>query len=192
MTWTDARIAQLTRLWSQGVSAAGIAEALGDVSRSAVLGKLHRLRLLRSRKAASAPRRFDGQTRAAAPVRPGAAVLAPSAARSVGPITPPITPPVPPRSPWREAAFEPLAGTTPRPWLTREFGECAFPVGGDGDQLMSCCAPVKARSGYCPTHHAVAFRPVSPAGAPEARRWADAVERWVTQDRDSTFERSAA
>src|ERR1700740_1580912 len=60
MTWTDARIAQLTRLWTEGVSAAGIAESLGAVSRSALLGKLYRLQLLGSRKPASAPRRYDG------------------------------------------------------------------------------------------------------------------------------------
>jgi GcrA cell cycle regulator len=173
MTWTDARIAQLTRLWNEGVSAAGIAEALGDVSRSAVLGKLHRLRLLRGRAAASAPRRYEGPVggQATAPM----SSVRPPAGRRGWP-----EPPEPPKSPWCEAAFAPLPGAAPRNWLSRAFGECAFPVGGDGDALMSCCAPVKARSAYCATHHAVAFRPVSPAArAAEQRRWAEAVVRWA-------------
>jgi GcrA cell cycle regulator len=164
MTWTEARIAQLIGLWTEGVSASGIAEALGDVSRCAVLGKLHRLHLLRSRKPASAPRRYDGPVLVAA-ARAGAAVRRTAAA------------PEPPRSPWSEAALAPLPGTTPRPWLSRTFGECAFPVGGEGVELMSCCAKVKPRSSYCPAHHAIAFRPLSPAT--EQRRWAEAAERWA-------------
>lgn len=168
MTWTDARIAQLTQLWSQGVSASGIAEALGDVSRCAVLGKLHRLKLLRSRAAASAPRRYDGPTGGLQ-----AAARPPAAGRAAAP-------PDPPRSPWREEAFAPLAGTAPRHWLTREFGECAFPVGGAGDELLACCAPTKARGAYCLAHHAIAFRSVSPvARAAEQRRWTEAVVRWA-------------
>lgn len=167
MTWTDARIAQLVRLWTEGASASGIAEALGDVSRSAVLGKLHRLRLLRSRKPASAPRRYDGPVAVAAPGPQPAAVERPRAP----------TPPEPPRSPWREAAFAPLPETTPRPWLTRAFGECAFPVGEHAEGLLSCCATAKPRSAYCPAHHAIAFRPLIPAT--EQRRWAEAAERWA-------------
>jgi hypothetical protein len=45
----------------------------------------------------------------------------------------------------------PLPGSTPRPWLTRAFGECAFPVDGDGAETRSCCLPV-ARGSYCFTH----------------------------------------
>lgn len=171
MTWTDARIAQLARLWADGVSASGIAEALGDVSRSAVLGKLHRLRLLTSRQTPAAPRRYDGPMLVARSPRrmdPPAAIVA--AAR----------PPEPPRTPWDEAAFAPLPGTIARPWLSREAGECAFPVGGDGGALFSCCARIKPRSSYCPAHHAIAFKPQSPAAlAAEQRRWAEAVARWA-------------
>ncbi|CAN7415023.1 hypothetical protein LJR225_002656 [Phenylobacterium sp. LjRoot225] len=179
MTWTDARVAQLASLWAEGVSAAGIAEALGDISRSAVLGKLYRLELLGSRKPASAPRRYDGP--AASPrVGMGEGV----ALRGAPAVRPepagPAAPSEPPRSPWREAAFAPLPGTTPRPWLSRDFGECAFPVGGDGDALVSCCAAARPRSGYCPAHHAIVFKAVAPAVlAAEQRRWTQAAERWA-------------
>ena len=43
--WTKERIATLERLWAQGQSAGIIAKALGGISRSAVLGKIFRLRL---------------------------------------------------------------------------------------------------------------------------------------------------
>src|SRR6185369_12292593 len=44
LPWTDARIAYLKARWSQGVTAQRIARELGGgISRSAVLGKIHRL-----------------------------------------------------------------------------------------------------------------------------------------------------
>lgn len=45
MSWTDDRVATLTKLWSQGKSASEIAEVLGGVTRNAVIGKAHRLGL---------------------------------------------------------------------------------------------------------------------------------------------------
>ncbi len=45
MSWTEERVEKLKELWSQGMSASEIAEALGDVSRNAVIGKAHRLGL---------------------------------------------------------------------------------------------------------------------------------------------------
>jgi hypothetical protein len=44
--WTAERIALLKDLWAHGATAAIIGARLGGVSRSAVLGKVHRLRLL--------------------------------------------------------------------------------------------------------------------------------------------------
>jgi len=43
--WTPERIALLRRLWAEGKTAAAIAACLGGTSRSAVLGKIFRLRL---------------------------------------------------------------------------------------------------------------------------------------------------
>lgn len=45
MSWTDERIATLTKLWEGGSTASQIAEELGGVSRNAVIGKAHRLGL---------------------------------------------------------------------------------------------------------------------------------------------------
>ncbi|WP_336981241.1 GcrA family cell cycle regulator [Altererythrobacter fulvus] len=45
MSWTDERIATLTKMWEGGATASQIAEELGGVSRNAVIGKAHRLGL---------------------------------------------------------------------------------------------------------------------------------------------------
>lgn len=45
MSWTDERIATLTKMWEGGSTASQIAEELGGVSRNAVIGKAHRLGL---------------------------------------------------------------------------------------------------------------------------------------------------
>lgn len=45
MSWTDDRVAQLRKMWGEGKTAAEIARELGGVTRNAVIGKAHRLRL---------------------------------------------------------------------------------------------------------------------------------------------------
>ena len=45
MAWTDDRVEILTKLWGEGLSASQIARELGDVTRNAVIGKVHRLGL---------------------------------------------------------------------------------------------------------------------------------------------------
>ncbi|HEX8387409.1 MAG TPA: GcrA family cell cycle regulator [Sphingomonas sp.] len=45
MSWTEERIATLKQMWEAGQTASQIAEALGGVSRNAVIGKAHRLEL---------------------------------------------------------------------------------------------------------------------------------------------------
>ena len=45
MSWTDERVALLKRLWGEGKTAAEIAKELGGVTRNAVIGKAHRLKL---------------------------------------------------------------------------------------------------------------------------------------------------
>ncbi|WP_324742130.1 GcrA family cell cycle regulator [Tsuneonella sp. CC-YZS046] len=45
MSWTEERIATLTKMWEGGATASQIAEHLGGVSRNAVIGKAHRLGL---------------------------------------------------------------------------------------------------------------------------------------------------
>ena len=57
--WSDERVALLERLWREGVTASAIGVQLGGISRSAVLGKINRLRRRASRLAPSATRQFS-------------------------------------------------------------------------------------------------------------------------------------
>ncbi len=45
MSWTEDRVSILTKLWGDGHTAAEIAKKLGGVTRNAVIGKAHRLKL---------------------------------------------------------------------------------------------------------------------------------------------------
>lgn len=62
MSWTDERIATLTKMWEGGSTASQIAEKLGGVSRNAVIGKAHRLGL----KARPSPVKANDKKKAAA------------------------------------------------------------------------------------------------------------------------------
>lgn len=56
MSWTDERIDRLKQMWGDGMSASQIAAQLGGVTRNAVIGKVHRLKLdSRLKAVASAP-----------------------------------------------------------------------------------------------------------------------------------------
>jgi GcrA cell cycle regulator len=58
MSWTDERVETLKRLWMEGFSASQIAGELGNgITRNAVIGKVHRLKLsARAKPASAAPR----------------------------------------------------------------------------------------------------------------------------------------
>ncbi|MBN8806702.1 MAG: GcrA cell cycle regulator [Sphingomonas sp.] len=94
MSWTDERIDSLKKMWEAGQTASQIAEALGGVSRNAVIGKAHRLGL-QSRPSpvkandseAAAPAAAPA---AAAPVRKPAAAA--PAASTPAPAAPPRAP----------------------------------------------------------------------------------------------------
>ena len=65
MSWTEDRIATLTKLWEGGATASRIAEELGGVSRNAVIGKAHRLGL-KARPSPVKPSDKKGEQAAAA------------------------------------------------------------------------------------------------------------------------------
>ena len=46
-TWTEDRMASLTKLWSEGYSCSQISAALGGITRNGVIGKIHRMGLAR-------------------------------------------------------------------------------------------------------------------------------------------------
>ena len=83
MSWTDERIAKLTKMWEGGSTASQIAEDLGGVSRNAVIGKAHRLGL----KARPSPVKPNEKS------EPPALKPTPAAAK---PVRAPKAPPPPP------------------------------------------------------------------------------------------------
>jgi GcrA cell cycle regulator len=58
MSWTDERVELIKKIWMEGLSASQIAAELSDgVTRNAVIGKVHRLKLsARAKPASSTPR----------------------------------------------------------------------------------------------------------------------------------------
>lgn len=176
MGWSDDRVETLKRLWIEGLSASQIAKQLGGVTRNAVIGKATRMNL-GGREAPSKPvRTILKPTKPAAPTpfrsAASAAVRGPAppaplklagngmvfedgdAREAVGP-------------PARRDAFQPLKGSTPRPWVEWEVGLCRWPIDsspGDplqGEPTRACCRPVLQEGlklpSYCPTHLNTAY-----------------------------------
>ena len=67
LTWTDDRVEQLKKLWEGGLSASQIAAELGNVTRNAVIGKVHRLGLSGRAKSPSSAAPRPRKTRPAPP-----------------------------------------------------------------------------------------------------------------------------
>jgi GcrA cell cycle regulator len=73
LTWTDDRVEQLKKLWEGGLSASQIAAELGNVTRNAVIGKVHRLGLsgrAKSPSSASSSSSAAPRQRKARPAQP--------------------------------------------------------------------------------------------------------------------------
>lgn len=150
--WTNnEHIEALKALWADGLSASQIAAALSrqfrdaSYTRNAVIGKAVRIGLARSRSASSQASKIN---RAAGQ----GAYRAPPASGPSAPADPSYIAPA--------NAFAPLTAAEPRPWSERRPNECSWPVGGDGAEIMSCCAPVHAR-GWCSKHFAIGVQPPS-------------------------------
>ena len=155
MAWTEDRVATLTKLWADGLSASQIAKQLGGVTRNAVIGKVHRLGLSGrakpsspARKAAAAktaakaanaasgarggtkaaPSRKTATTASAAPkAKP---VRAPSAPRAIVPVR---TIPEPPLE------AKPLSNGEFATILTVTDYMCKWPIGDPGADNFRFC-----------------------------------------------------
>ncbi|RCK99953.1 MAG: GcrA cell cycle regulator [Candidatus Tokpelaia sp. JSC189] len=69
MNWTNERVELLKKLWAEGLSASQIAAQLGSVTRNAIIGKAHRLKLMGRGKITKAQPRAR-KTLVAAPSHP--------------------------------------------------------------------------------------------------------------------------
>lgn len=153
--WTGASVDRLLAMWADGLSASQISNRLRvefelDVSRSAVLGKLHRMKVPH-RVTASAPSARRSHPRPPAPPKPPKAKPALRLISDKQSFEEPE-----PRAPRvivdRSAAFAPLPGSEPKAWMERSGRQCTWPIGeGSGPDLLACCQPVK-QGRWC-THH---------------------------------------
>ena len=137
MSWTDERIDTLKTMWQAGQTASQIAEALGGVSRNAVIGKAHRLGLQsrpspvvsKEEAKASAERNAAASVAAAAP-EPKAS---PKPVPAPAPPAPPVTAAPPPRPAPTPVAADDEADDEP-PFATGDEpqGRPAAPAAAEG------------------------------------------------------------
>lgn len=174
--WTEERTAELVRLWDAGESATAISEQMGLATRNVVIGKIHRLRKAGYPMSRAAQTREQIQEnakaqRAAHEIRrrkleaAGVKRRKGSSPETCAPFSAAVrTPPTPPVI---------IDVTFAKPWLERVFGECAYPVAGEGADTMSCCFKTVDGARYCPGHHKVMFRKPEDTG----KRFVNAVAR---------------
>jgi GcrA cell cycle regulator len=165
MEWNEERIEALTRLWREGFSAAQVARQLGGVSRSAVIGKVHRLGIA-GREIPSRPGNLGGRPSRRVRVSAGGPARRPATAQA----------PRLPASP-RTAVFEAAPTAT---ILTLSEHGCRWPIGDPGEAGFGFCGRVKTGHGaYCAGHAPMAHsRRVTPMKGKEidhlVRRFCDA------------------
>lgn len=156
MSWTDDRVELLKRLWAEGLSASQIAGELGNVTRNAVIGKVHRLGLSgRAKPARSAPVRARRPRNPARGGASGYATLGNTALKV-------------------EADPAPAARPAPAPVaelvVPREEGKsilelteqtCKWPIGDPGtDDFYFCGRRAETGMPYCAHHARVAYQPL--------------------------------
>ena len=149
--WTPDRIETLTRLWNDGLAASVIAAKLGEVTRNAVIGKVHRLGLA-GRKTTSrqpVPRRTSPRRDRLGRVEP----RLPSS-RFMRPASP--LPPSPP---------SPVAALM-LPLRQLRDDQCRWPIGDPREAGFGFCGRRKSTGiPYCEHHAAIAYNPAARRGS---------------------------
>ena len=166
MNWTDERVELLRKLWSEGLSASQIATQLGGVSRNAVIGKVHRLKLSsRGRATAAQPRAK----------KPAAAAASPSVKVATRPVTRTVTATIGATALAAQFDAEPVVRQALRPAesvvipISRNLSliqlterTCKWPNGVPLSEEFSFCGNEAGENGpYCGYHSKVAYQPAS-------------------------------
>ena len=139
MSWTEEKVAKLKELWSKGHTASQIAEALGDTTRNAVIGKAHRLDL-----EARAPSKQSSQSSASVnrPVRRGSAPISRKAKF---------------QSILLDKNFEP---ENPKSLEDLTDQTCKWPIGHPNEEKFYFCGrKPEGEFPYCKLHVLYAFQP---------------------------------
>ena len=139
MSWTDEKVEKLRDLWTKGQTASRIAEALGNTTRNAVIGKAHRLNL-----EARAPSKDSGKSvsRDNKPVRRG---VAPTSRKAKF------------QSILLDKNFEP---ENPRSLENLTDETCKWPIGHPNEEKFYFCGrKSEGEFPYCKLHVLYAFQP---------------------------------
>lgn len=169
MNWTDERVDLLRKLWGEGLSASQIAAQLGGVSRNAVIGKVHRLKLSSRGRATAAPTRQKK-----APTTSAATTTAKTVTRAA-PVIRPVTVSVGATALQAQFEVEPVARQILRsdenvvvPISRRlklvQLSErtCKWPNGDPLSEDFSFCGNACAETGpYCGYHSRIAYQPAA-------------------------------
>lgn len=185
MSWTDERIELLKKRWTEGNSASQIAAELGGVTRNAVIGKVHRLKLESRIKAvpsetetvaAAAPRPVIVETPVVEEKAPRLVVAAPASisrpapqptARSVGSaalkveeVVDLVAQPAVESEPRRSAEIVPISRNLTLVQLSERT--CKWPLGDPLSPDFRFCGNHSGdASPYCQYHARIAFQPVA-------------------------------
>jgi GcrA cell cycle regulator len=159
MNWTDERVELLKKLWSEGLSASQIATQLGGVSRNAVIGKVHRLKLSgRGRASSAAPRpkkTAPSAPKAPRPSRPMTTTIGATALQARFDAQPDAAP-----APRASSVVLPLSRNLKLIELSERT--CKWPNGDPLAEEFSFCGNDVGDCGpYCTYHSRVAYQPVA-------------------------------
>lgn len=159
MNWTDERVELLKKLWSEGLSASQIATQLGGVSRNAVIGKVHRLKLSgRGRASSAAPRpkkAAPSAPKAPRPSRPMTTTVGANALQARFDTQPDAAP-----APRASSVVVPLSRNLKLIELSERT--CKWPNGDPLAEEFSFCGNDVGDCGpYCAYHSRVAYQPVA-------------------------------
>lgn len=153
--WTDERQALLKTLWEvDGISASKCAGVLG-VTRNAVIGKVHRMGLVKRGKSSVA--KPEGRNGAAGKYRGAVTAARRARAAKAAPPKPArmkLPPPdifAPDAATLAVGAWNALPGTTPVTLELLARDGCRWPIGEDAPFLF-CGCKAAAGSSYCATH----------------------------------------
>ncbi len=165
MIWTDERVELLRKLWAEGLSASQIAAKLGGVSRNAVIGKVHRLKLSGRGRTTSAPARQKKPAQSAtakAASRPMSSGR--SAPSSMGATALQAQFDAEPQARIIERSNESIVVPISRNLQLIQLNErtCKWPIGDPLAENFHFCGNDCAEAGpYCRYHARIAFQPAS-------------------------------
>jgi GcrA cell cycle regulator len=163
MGWTEERVELLKKLWADGLSASQIAGRLGEVTRNAVIGKVHRLglagRATTSRVRSARPRNRVSHL----PLRPTRVQYRTHGNVALKPIYSPMEQPTVALS-LVPSVLEETDMPAPLKVVLLDLKEnsCRWPIGDPQDENFYFCGHEKKHGGtYCDHHAKVAFQPAA-------------------------------